>query len=149
MTSLTFNRRSGTWEFGWMGWGGKLDPCLAKIFSGLWKLVSNICWGKRRPGAALRLGVGSVTLSLFAVIPVLFWLGLSLLLLLPLPRVFRLVGSGGGVGPEGDDHAGHVVTAGTVSGGVRGQTLLQKLQRVVETGHGKRNKNAYNIQCLS
>ena len=115
----------------WLDEGGELDPCLAKIF-GLWKLVSNICGanaGQRLPG------VRSVTLCLFAVIPVLpvlLQLGLSLLQL-PLPHVFRLVGSGGGVGPERDDHAGHVVTPGAVSGGVRGQTLPQKLQRE-ETG---------------
>lgn len=97
--------------------GGKLDPWLAKI----WAVGISLqhLWGR---GQALPL----VTPGLFAVVAILLWL--PVVLLPPLPRVFRLVGSRGGVGPERDDHASHVVTSGTVSRRVRGQTLPQKLR---------------------
>lgn len=82
--------------------------------------------------AALLLWDGSsvplVTFSLFAVVAVLLRLGsVCLLLLLVLP-LLCVVGLGGGrVRPKGDDNAGHVVTSGTISRCVGGQTVLQQL----------------------
>lgn len=112
----------GSWVFesGNLVGGGKLDPWLAKI----WAVGISLqhLWGGARPGQALPL----VTPGLFAVVAVLLWL--PVVLLPPLPCVFRLVGSRGEVGPERDDHASHVVTSCTVARGVWGQTLPQKLQ---------------------
>lgn len=68
-----------------------------------------------------RLPFPLVAFSLFAIFSVL----LCLLLALPLLRVVWL--SGGWVWPQGDDDAGHVVTACPVARCVGSQTVLQQL----------------------